>query len=348
MRLGLARLSNLVAIVLVSSAAFALDTADKLAGPVTKFVNQAELQHMTFPADPSKQIGILHWPALGKGTPIVIVPGRGEIGYQWAETAYDLRNMGALGEVYVWDPPGQGLSSRLFPGDPHVGDIAKFSDYTDGLVSFLESINSETGQKPIVLAHSMGGAIALTALEENPELASKLVLVSPMLDIHISKLPFVKAIVNTVADVLYRLNLLQNVVVGRAGPRFPHTSDTDRLAFRKYLLERFDGSVPGKTLRWVAAANRGISSALRSASKIRIPILTFIGGKDRVIDPDGAEMLTKTCAGNCRLITISDSEHAMHEERDEIRGQLLNEIANFLGLGCRAALTNINPLLGPP
>jgi alpha-beta hydrolase superfamily lysophospholipase len=322
------------AISFVISAANAGTTKEKLEGEVTDFIAKAEFRQTPFLANPSLKIGVLHWPALGKGKPIVIVPGRGEVGYEWSETAFDLRTMGFQGEIFVWDPPGQGLSDRLLPDKPLAGHIEKFSDFKDSLVAFLISVNEEANQTPLVIAHSMGATIALNALEEDTTLASQLVLISPMLDIRITNSPIVKILAGGVVDLLYRLNLFQHTVIGQSGPHNPLTSDRDRFDFRQKLKDQFDAHTPGKTLSWIASALRGIDTALANADKIKIPILTFVAGGDSIIAPDGADELEQNCKGNCRLYVVEKSNHAMHEELDFMRGEYLRALAKILGLDC--------------
>ena len=160
-----------------------------------------------------------------------------------------------------------------------------------------------------------------------------------MLDIRISSSRTIKIFFDAVVELLHRLNLFQKSVIGRAGAKNPHTSDMVRFNFRNELKNGFHGGVPGKTLSWIAAANRGISSALERAARIKIPILAFVAGNDKVIDPAGASQLAKNCQGNCQLVEIKESEHAMHEERDEMRTKLIAEIAKFLKLDCSGLLS---------
>lgn len=323
---------------------FALTTQEKLAGPVTEMAKRAEVRHLPFNSNnQSLEIGFLTWKAEGKGgAPIVIVPGRNEVAYQWAETAYDLRTMGHEGAIYVWDPPGQGISDRLIPDDPTVGHIDKFSDYTQSLNQFLSQVKAEAGQAPFVIAHSMGGAISLGALARGGP-AQELILDDPMLNIRI---PYIKPLFDTVVDLLYRMNLFQKVVLGRNGTKKTFTSDQDRYEYRKQLQAQMygdhNGAVPGKTLGWIAAANRGIADALATAHKIEVPITVLVGTADSLIDPAGARQLEKNCNGNCRLVYVKGSEHALHEEVDEYRGKLLDELAERLGLDCTRRLTTVS------
>ena len=161
----------IAAFVTFGALTHATDLSEKLKGPVTIFIKSAEFRHSPFLADRTENIGILKWKGVYSSTPIVIVPGRNEVGYQWAEIAFDLRKLGATGDIYVWDPPGQGLSDRLLPNDPDAGFIRQFDDYTKSLIDFLSQVGAESKQPATIIAHSMGGTIALKALAEDSALA---------------------------------------------------------------------------------------------------------------------------------------------------------------------------------
>ncbi len=328
----------LLSVLLHLTPGFGADAARKLHGPVTNFIRGAQNGQMRFSADPSLKIGYIKWPATEKGNvPLVIIPGRGEIAYLWAETAYDLMELGYAGDIYVWDPPGQGLSDRLLPEMPGVGHIDQFSDYSTSLVEFLKTVRKESGRLPHVMAHSMGGAVALNALEAAPNLARDLVLVTPMLDIRFGP-PLVDRILTVLVGVLDRFPFLRKIAFNRGPPKplapmVKGTSLGDRLEFRVELKSRYDGFVPGKTLHWVAEANRGISEALRHADRLSLPILLFTGGKDTVVEYSGDASLQQQCQKNCHIERIENSSHSMHEESDATRAQFILKVADWYKLG---------------
>jgi lysophospholipase len=328
----------LICLLFVSSVSSALQTRDKLLNQVTPFVQSAEVSYEPFLADPTKKIGVVTWKGTDQEkTPLLIIPGRGEIGYQWAENAFDTRRMGFAGDIKVWDPPGQGLSDRLIPNDPEVGHIDRYQDYDISLLDYLRRLN-RTHRKPVVIAHSMGGMIIINTLVNDDSLAKHLILDAPMLDIHLSNHPALQYFENGVLEILNRLDLLQGFVVGRSGGGHPTTSDRDRKEYRESLQAIYNGHVPAKTLHWAAEANRGIKNALDRAHQIKIPITLFVAGNDHVIDPDGAKELQRACSGNCELIRVAGSEHAIHEEMDSMRIQILQKLAQILDLNCDGIL----------
>jgi len=319
----------------VCISASALQTREKLAQYVTPFLNTAEVSYEVFPADTSKKVGVLTWKGKDQAAdPLVIIPGRGEISYQWAENAFDVRSIGFDGDIKVWDPPGQGLSSRLFPGDRGVGHINRFQDFVTALIYYLRKL----GRKPVLLAHSMGGAIAINTLATDTNLASYFIGDAGMFDVHLSNNRFVQSFEKQILEYLNRFDLLQNFVVGRSGAGRPTTSDQDRLEYRNSIMDRFDGHVPGKTLHWASEANRGVASAIARAHNIKIPMTLFIAGNDHIIDPDGAVAIRDACKGNCELIRVEGSEHAIHEEIDPMRLQIIQKLAQVLNLSCDGLL----------
>jgi len=96
-----------------------------------------------------------------KGT-VFILPGRAEYAEKYGPAAVDLEARGYASLVVDWR--GQGLSDRLID-DPTKGYVGRFSDYHLDLDAMLAAAaRLELPQPWFVLAHSMGGAIALRRL----------------------------------------------------------------------------------------------------------------------------------------------------------------------------------------
>lgn len=310
----------------------------KLQGPVTEFIKSAENRQFEFAQMPGKKVGFLQWNGSDPTkAPLVVVPGRGEVAYQWAETAYDLMQMGFEGRIYVWDPPGQGLSDRLVADHPDIGHIENFSDYAQSLVDFLKFVRAETGHVPeAVIAHSMGGTIAILAAEQGPGLMKRLALVAPMLDIRFGP-PLMDKILTVAINVLGRFPWLRDLTVkafeklnlSRAAQV---SSIGRRLQFREQLQKRFKAELPKTTLHWVAEANHGISQALEHAGEVDVPVMLFVAGHDTMVEAKANAEFQQHCAGRCSIETIRHATHALHEERNEIRGRFIKRLGQWLGL----------------
>ena len=91
-------------------------------------------------------------------------------------------------DVYSLDWRGQGLSSRML-ANRHKGFIEDFDIYLNDLQMFVSNIVIPKAIDPlIILAHSMGGHIALRFIHDHPKMVERAVLTAPMIDILTSPL----------------------------------------------------------------------------------------------------------------------------------------------------------------
>ncbi len=107
----------------------------------------------------------------------VVCPGRTEFIEKYFEVARDLQARGFA--VVIFDWPGQGLSARQHK-DPMSGHIRSYGVYVDALVRGLEKIASRAPKAWVILAHSMGGTIALEALRTRKITVSAAAFSAPM------------------------------------------------------------------------------------------------------------------------------------------------------------------------
>src|SRR5690606_11833487 len=122
-----------------------------------------------------------------------------------------------------------------------------------------------------VVAHSMGGAISLLALQTESDLAERVVLVSPMLDIRFGP-RLVDGAVASMILTLDRLPFMRTFVLRRFPPPayVPDRSLWQRLEFREWVKIQFNADMPGMTLHWVAEAHRSIRRILANAENYEI------------------------------------------------------------------------------
>lgn len=95
------------------------------------------------------------WDAKGQQKLVtVIVPGYTESTLDWTHVANRLNEAGS--RVYVFDPPGQGLSYG------RRGDVGDYREWVDAYRTVLAKAQRENpGAKVVVMAHSTGGGIVL-------------------------------------------------------------------------------------------------------------------------------------------------------------------------------------------
>lgn len=332
------RISQIVLLIVASIcsiSALASPVVLKLRGPVTGFIEKAQVEYMDFDGATGKRVGYLHWKASRKGQPpLVIVPGRGEIAYLWAETAYDLRELGFGGDIFVWDPPGQGLSDRMLASMTNVGHIERFADYVKNLQVFLDSVRTKSGFAPHVIGHSMGATISVLALRQKPELAKDVFLAAPMFGVGVvgPLYPVFSAVTNVLDWFPFMRQLSVNRSSGFFVPPAIDNSLTERLRFRADLKTRYNGYTPGKTIHWLAEANRAIQEALNPLHKTALSTMVVVAGQDEIVRVPTVDILKQQFLSDLHFETIAGARHSMHEEGDGPRSQFLRLLSNWLKL----------------
>lgn len=112
---------------------------------------------------------------------IVISHGFTECMPKYYEMIYYFAKAGY--SVYMVEHRGHGFSERSV-SDMSMVTVNSFDDYVSDLDMFIrEIVMKREGRRPLYLyGHSMGGAIAALYLEKHPEVFTKAVLSSPMIE----------------------------------------------------------------------------------------------------------------------------------------------------------------------
>ncbi len=112
---------------------------------------------------------------------VVLLEGRSEFIEKYKETVDGLLDRKL--DVFTFDWRGQGLSDRMLP-NRFKGYVKTYNDYLMDLTRFMERHVSQRADLPVLmLAHSMGGHIALRYMHDHPGRVEKAVLTSPLIDI---------------------------------------------------------------------------------------------------------------------------------------------------------------------
>lgn len=117
---------------------------------------------------------------------ILFLPGRGDHYEKYLETLEFYAQAGWAVTSIDWR--GQGDSGR-FLKDPHVGHIPDFAVWIADLKLFYAKWKNETPGPHVVIAHSMGGHLAMRALTEKAIDPVAVVMSAPMLGIQSGGLP---------------------------------------------------------------------------------------------------------------------------------------------------------------
>ena len=134
---------------------------------------------------------------------ILFLPGRGDHYEKYLETLDHYASVGW--NVTAIDWRGQGGSGRLLT-DPNVGHIDDFATWIDDLKPFYAEWAQQKQGPHVVIAHSMGGHLAMRALVEQAIAPDAVVMSAPMLGIQTGGLPF--ALNHAFAKLINMINFI--------------------------------------------------------------------------------------------------------------------------------------------
>ena len=267
---------------------------------------------------------------------LLFLPGRGDFYEKYLET---LDHWAAKGwSVTALDWRGQACSGRL-GGDEVTGHVADFSVWVDDIAAFWRDWAGQGGGPHVIVAHSMGGHLALRALAERRLDPAALVLSAPMLGIQPTNLPL--SLVHGFARVM-RAVFTADRQAWRGSER-PLRDPDDRFDLLTHDADRYADEVWWRKERpglWLGAPSwgwieRAIASSrlLRKAGlleSIRTPTLFVATDADRLVSwPAIAEAAARMPAA--RLVRFGDeARHELLREEDAVRERVLAEIDDFL------------------
>ena len=272
-------------------------------------------------------------PAVGT---VLLLGGRAEFIEKHEETIFELNTRRLA--VFTLDWRGQGLSSRLLE-DPHKGHVDTFISYVDDLQYFFEKIVLPKAVPPIIiLAHSMGGHIALRYLKKAQPPISGAVLLAPM--INICTKPFPHGLARWLARLANRTNWTDKYIPGagyynpeqKPFKNNPLTSDPQRFMDEHNKIGANPSlALGGVTYGWLYAAFDSINAVLcdNSWRRLDVPVLMLGGKADRVISIPAIRRMCQVLP-DCRCVILKGARHEILKETDSIRRCFWQEFDQFL------------------
>jgi lysophospholipase len=299
--------------------------------PETLDVGTARLRTVRFTADPAR-------PARGV---CVLLNGQTEFVEKYFEVIDELRGRGFAVAALDWR--GQGGSGRLVPSAPLRVHIDDFADYDADLSAFMDQIVApmlSEDERPIAVAHSMGGHILLNYLSRNSQRFAACAFCAPLLMYSTRGQP--RWLVRAITSIMMLAGRGKNGVWGMEGrdpltmtfERQIVTSDRARfLRTQDFLKLHPDLRTSGPTWGWVAAADRALALfALPGfAERISLPALILGAGRDRITVSEAAKHFAARMPA-CVYQLIENAEHEILMERDELRGQFWQAFDDFMDL----------------
>lgn len=275
------------------------------------------------------------WNADGPRGHVIFCAGRTEFLEKVAVPAAGFARRGFAVAAVDWR--GQGLSDRLI--DPALkGHVVRFTDYHLDLAALLAAPRVQALNGPrLLVAHSMGGAIALGALVRNLVAAEVVVLSAPLLDLAMTRQMRIAAwITLLVARLAGRLDgwpPFGRVNLPYVFEGFDNnvlTSDREMFDWMVAVLRaepRLQLAMP--TLNWMAEAARECR-LIRRYGPLGRPGLCLLGSAEAVVSPQAIRAAIARL--DAELVEIGGARHEIFIERTDLREKAWSAIDRFLDL----------------
>lgn len=231
---------------------------------------------------------VQRWDAIGPQTVVtVVVPGYTESTQDWMHVAAKMNQAGS--RVYVFDPPGQGLSSG------RRGDVEDSREWLSAYRAVLAKARAENpGAKVVVMGHSTGGGVVADDLHDrvNGHIHTAgpdgVVLSAPYLDLRPN-------VVNAISGALSGLPFANRLQV----PPLVKLSDDDLGVTRLEQLQKATGAK--NTLHFIDVmgemVRRHESWLSNATSGVTVPLGVVQGVDDNVTNPAASKTLVRATPG---------------------------------------------------
>lgn len=280
-------------------------------------------------------------PTLGpaRGT-VCIVPGRAEYIEKYFEVVADLRRRGFA--VAVLDLRGQGGSERLL-SNRRKGHVVAFTEYDRDLSIFMSEVVMPSLPAPYIgLGHSLGGNILLRSAHDEESPFARMVLISPMIDIHENMLGTNRRLARIYAEVLGGIGFATAFVRGGDGEPEEFgdfdsndlTSDHVRWARNKAVLEAAPELALGSpTIGWLRAALRSCAMLQRPhyPKYVTVPMILISSSADKVVSSRAIEDFAVELKVGGHIL-MPGSRHEILQENDAIRQRFWAAFDAYMGV----------------
>lgn len=275
------------------------------------------------------------WSGADAARDIVVLGGRSEFIEKFFETIAELAARGF--RVWIMDWRGHGRSDRPLT-DRLKCHVGSYEAYLDDLDVFIAAVIEGAGRlKPLVLANSMGGHLALRYMHDRPGVFARAVLTAPMIDVWTGN--YGATVARAYAAVACWIGLGTRYIPGggrwdRATMPFDDnrlTGDPQRFSDERLWLARYpELAVSGPTYGWMRATFNSIDLCARPdyATAIATPTLMVAAGNERIVRNDALARFAAAMPA-CRLVEIPDAHHEILKETDVVRAQFWAAFDDF-------------------
>jgi acylglycerol lipase len=212
--------------------------------------------------------------------------------------------------VYALDHIGHGKSSgtRVY--------VERFEDYTDTLKTYFDMVRRWQPDQPIFLVgHSMGGLIGAFYLLNHQSELTGAVLSGPAIKPYDTVSPVIIFVGKVISALMPKLGVIKLEAEGVS---------RDPAVVQAYVSDPL--VCHGKTTARLSAELLKIMQRVTAeAGKITLPILILQGSADKLVNPDGAQILYDTVSSIDKTIKIYNGFY--HEvfnepEHDQVLGDV--------------------------
>ena len=272
------------------------------------------------------RIRALWAPAAGR-TPrgsVILCDGRTEFIEKYFELIGELQQRGFC--VFLTDWRGQGLSDRLLP-DRLKGHLESLDDAVSDLAAGLKLAADKLPRPHILLAHSMGGAISLRALQTRRVDVEAALFSAPMWGLKEMK-PWQRRAAQFITTI--GLGALFAAGVDKKWKKEPFkknpvTGDRERHARNQALImAEPDLALAGVTYGWLDASATAMEGFQQpgALAHLRFPITVMSGGAEEIVSNEAHALIANLLPQATHEI-IEGSKHEIFQETDDKRAYAL-------------------------
>lgn len=266
---------------------------------------------------------------------IVILNGRTESVLKYQEMYFELARQGYA--VFSYDHRGQGLSGRLNP-DPHLGHVEDFQDYVQDTGLFMAKFTDLMPGPKLLLAHSMGGAIASVYLGQAPTQFIAAAMSAPMhapnAEVLFSEKDgcYLAAAVRWTCEDCYAGFVSQPYQAGSFVGNIYTQSEIRYRRFREQYQQQPKIQLGGPSWQWLSQACAIADDMPRIAKNIQTPVLILQAGKDAAVVPAPQDAFCQAIGSYChggKVVKLAGARHEFFIEADPYRIPALTAVLDF-------------------
>ena len=320
----------------------------------------------TFTARDGASLRYAHWQAASpqeRAGVVVFFSGRTEYIEKNIYTYRDLQSQNY--DVWTLDWRGQGLSQRAIVNHPDRGHIDNFDTFVADAAQFIDEIvelDSIQNTPKILMAHSMGGAIATLYLQSHGGQFDRAVFSAPMHGLGVnnalvrtlfSKKSAESCATTLIGDCPWKSNFKStrdpcNFETPASTSMFKwkkratiYSHDLDKLREQFCIVEaeRLGGPAGanlglGKpTAGWMTQAFAAIKKLFAQADMMTTPLLIIGGGEDEVVSNESQQAFCNAASAYCCRLETPGASHELLIEIEPIRKDFMDSFYSFINSG---------------